>query len=331
MEKLNNSHILVTGAGGFIGSHLVEALAPMCGRLSAMIHYDARPHWSNLEYLNDDILNHIEVIAGDVADPHFVRTHVKGKTHVFHLAALISIPYSYSAPSAYFQTNVQGTVNIAEACLREGVERLVHTSTSECYGTALRTPIDEDHPLQAQSPYSASKIGADKVAESYYCSFDLPVVTVRPFNTYGPRQSARAVIPTIIKQTLTDTPVVQLGSLTPKRDLTFASDTAAGFIAAATSEGVEGEVINLGVGKSITIGQLAQAIFDAAGVEKTIRCDEKRVRPDKSEVFELLCDNAKARERLHWSPQVSLTEGLKTTIEFVRDHPEFHNIDRFAL
>ncbi|MBZ0258827.1 GDP-mannose 4,6-dehydratase, partial [bacterium] len=204
MNDLSQAHVLVTGAGGFIGSHLVEALAPICGRITAMIHYDARPHWSNLEYLDESLLDQIEVVSGDVTDPHFVRNVVKGKTRVFHLAALISIPYSYSAPSAYFQTNVQGTVNIAEACLREGVQRLVHTSTSECYGTALRTPIDEDHPLQAQSPYSASKIGADKVIESYCCSFDLPAVTVRPFNTYGPRQSARAVIPTIIKQALSD-------------------------------------------------------------------------------------------------------------------------------
>lgn len=331
MNDLSQAHVLVTGAGGFIGSHLVEALGPLCGRVTAMIHYDARPHWSNLEYLDESLLDQIEVTAGDVTDPHFVRNVVKGKTRVFHLAALISIPYSYSAPSAYFQTNVQGAVNVAEACLREGVQRLVHTSTSECYGTALRTPIDEDHPLQAQSPYSASKIGADKVIESYCCSFDLPAVTVRPFNTYGPRQSARAVIPAIIKQALSDSPTVKLGSLTPRRDLTYASDTAAGFIAAATAPGVEGETINLGVGKSITIGELAQAIFDAAGVEKEIVSEKKRVRPDKSEVMELLSDNSKAKDLLHWSPQISLRDGLKKSIEFVREHPEFHDVNRFVL
>ena len=331
MNKLNHANVLITGAGGFIGSHLVDAIAPLCGRVTAMIHYDARPHWSNLEYLSDEILDGIEVVAGDIADPHFVRNLVKDKTHVFHLAALISIPYSYSAPSAYFQTNVQGTVNIAEACLREGVQRLVHTSTSECYGTALRTPIDEDHPLQAQSPYAASKIGADKVIESYCCSFDLPAVTVRPFNTYGPRQSARAVVPTIIKQTLSPQPAIQLGALSPRRDLTFASDTAAGFIAAAAEPGVEGETINLGVGKSITIGELAQAVFDAAGIQKDIQCDEKRIRPGKSEVMELVSDNAKAQKKLHWSPRISLQDGLKKSIEFVKAHPEFHDINRFAL
>lgn len=331
MNALKHARILVTGAGGFIGSHLVEALAPLAERVTAMVHYDARPNWSNLEFLPEDVLSDIEVIAGDITDPHFVRNAARRKTHVLHLASLISIPYSYEAPAAYVQTNVIGAVNVAEACRHEGVGRLVHTSTSECYGTALRRPIDEDHPLQAQSPYSASKIGADKVIESYIRSFELPAVILRPFNTYGPRQSTRAVIPTIIKQLLSDAPSVRLGALSPTRDLTFVSDTVAGFIAAAQEPDAPGETINLGVGETISIGDLAQAIFKAAGAEKPIECDEARLRPKDSEVMELISDNSKAQRLMGWTPQVSLEEGLRRTIEFVKSNPGFHHAGRHLL
>ncbi|MBI1387405.1 MAG: NAD-dependent epimerase/dehydratase family protein [bacterium] len=331
MNDLSQAHVLVTGAGGFIGSHLVEALVARAGRVTAMTHYDARPRWSNLEYAPTSVLDAVETVAGDVTDPHFVRTLVKGKTHVFHLAALISIPYSYAAPTAYFQTNVLGTVNVLEACLREEVERAVFTSTSECYGTALRTPIDEEHPLQAQSPYSASKIGADKAVESFVRSFDLPAVTVRPFNTYGPRQSARAVIPTIISQALSDAPSIQLGALSPKRDLTYVSDTAEGFIAAALAPGAVGETINLGVGETISIGELAAMVQELTGTGKPIECDEKRLRPEASEVMHLISDNRKARELTGWAPRVSLRDGLRKTIEFVKQHPDFFDIRRFSI
>ncbi|MFB3788242.1 MAG: GDP-mannose 4,6-dehydratase [bacterium] len=330
-RSLSQSHVLVTGAGGFIASHLVEALVPLCGRVTALIHYDARPHWSNLEFLPREILDAVDVMAGDVTDPHFMRQAIHGQDTVFHLAALIAIPYSYTAPAAYFQTNVLGTLNILEACRHEGVSRMIHTSTSECYGTARTIPISEDHPLQAQSPYSASKISADKAVESYCRSFEFPGVILRPFNTYGPRQSARAIVPTIVSQLLSGAPQVRLGSLTPTRDLTYVSDTVSGFIAAATAEGVEGETINLGVGKTISIGDLARKVSDMAGIHKDIVCEEQRVRPEKSEVMQLLSDNRKARELLRWRPRVELDEGLRNVIEFIREHGDFYKSEHYTV
>ncbi len=328
--ELSNKKVLVTGGGGFIGSHLVETLAPMCGQLTAMIKYNSRNHWGDLESLDSEILQGIEVVAGDVQDPFFVDHIVKDKDVVFHLAALIPIPYSYIAPQSYLRTNVEGTLNVMMACRAHGVSKVVHTSTSETYGSALYTPIDEKHPLQAQSPYAASKIAADKIAESFYLSFDLPVATIRPFNTFGPRQSARAVIPTIISQALTRDRV-QLGSLTPVRDLTFVKDTAQAFVQVACADGSAGRVLNAGNGKGITIGALAQLILELMGSDKPIEADPQRVRPDKSEVVELICQSRALTEISGWKPQHDLEAGLRQTIAYVqrdlaRYKPELYNV-----
>jgi NAD dependent epimerase/dehydratase len=314
--------VLVTGAGGFIGSHLVEALARRGAGVRALVRYNSRNHWGHLELLPPEIKSQIEVVAGDVRDPFFMDRAAVGVHTIFHLAALIAIPYSYVAPQSYVDTNVTGTLNVLQAALRHGAEKIVHTSTSETYGTALYTPIDEAHPLQGQSPYSASKIGADKLAESFQRSFNLPVATIRPFNTYGPRQSARAVIPTIISQALYRDRV-ELGSLTPVRDLTFVGDTVEGFIRVAEVAETVGEVTNIGTGVGVRVGELAERILAlTAGDAKQIVTTEERVRPERSEVFTLICDNTKARERLGWSPRVDLNDGLAAVIEWVREHPD---------
>lgn len=331
MNSLNDKRVLVTGAGGFIGSHLVEALLPLTGEVTALLHYDSRPHWGNLEFLPPNALESLRVISGDVCDPFFTRKATQGMDCVFHLAALISIPYSYQAPTAFFQTNLMGTLSVLEACREAKVMRLVCTSTSECYGTARAERIDENHPLQAQSPYAASKIAADKAIESYVCSFETPAVIMRPFNAYGPRQSARAIIPTIITQALSDAPTIRLGALDPTRDLTYVEDVAQGFIAAASTPGGEGEVFNLGVGQTISIGELAKLILEIAGVEKPIETDRDRIRPQASEVMRLISDNSKARERLGWSPRVSLREGLGRAIEFVRGRLGFYKSGRYTV
>jgi NAD dependent epimerase/dehydratase len=317
--RVEGAKVLVTGAGGFIGSHLVEALARRGARVTAMVHYDARPDLSNLELVSGDVRSSIEVVSGDIQDPYFVASAVRGQEIVFHLAALIAIPFSYVAPASFVATNVNGTLGVLEACRRHGTARLVHTSTSETYGTAQYTPIDEKHPLQGQSPYSASKIAADKLAESYHLSFDLPVATIRPFNTYGPRQSARAVIPTIISQALSS-PTIRLGSLSPTRDLNFVLDTVEGFIAVAESEAAVGQVVNVGSGSAISIGELANVILRLMGVEREIVTDEQRIRPEKSEVLTLLCDPRKAAAVAGWRPRHTLEQGLAATIEFVRQH-----------
>ena len=315
---LTGKRVLVTGGAGFVGSHLVEALlARDCG-VRVLAHYNSVGSWGHLEDLPKEDQDRLDIVLGDISDPYCVDGVVAECDVVFHLAALIAIPYSYRAPMSYVQTNVVGTVHVLEACRRHSVERLVHTSTSETYGTALYTPIDEKHPMQGQSPYSASKIGADKMAEAYYRSFDVPVVTLRPFNTYGPRQSARAVIPTIITQALVSD-VVRLGSLDPVRDLTFVDDTAQGFIAAAQADGAVGKVVSIGAGQGITIGDLAQRIL--AVMNRAERCrletSQDRMRPGKSEVFELLCDNRLARDLLGWVPTVSLNDGLRRTVEYL--------------
>ncbi len=311
---------LVTGAGGFIGSHLTERLLAEGVQVRAMVHYNSRNSTGNLEFLQQKFSEGVEIIAGDVQDPFFVRSAVKGMDTVFHLAALIGIPYSYIAPAHYAHVNVLGTLHVLQACLEENVQRVVHTSTSETYGSARYTPMDEAHPLQGQSPYSASKIGADKIAESYQLAFDLPVVTVRPFNTFGPRQSARAIIPTVVSQALTGQGEIKLGSLDPVRDLTYVVDTARGFIAAARCERAVGRVVNLGSGEGISVGELASRILHLCGSEARVVCDSARVRPSKSEVVELVCNNGLARELLGWEPTVSLDEGLGRVIEFVREH-----------
>ncbi len=320
--RLDQRRVLVTGGTGFIGSYLVQQLLAEGASVRVLSHYRSHPGLHNLEYLSAEERASLEVIRGDVRDPFQVRSCVAGCDVVFHLASLIAIPYSYEAPTSYVRTNVMGTVNVLEACRAEQTPRLVHTSTSECYGSAIYTPIDEDHPLQGQSPYSATKIGADKMVESYYRSFGVNAVTVRPFNTFGPRQSGRAVIPTIIAQLLAGVSTLKLGALSPVRDLTYASDTANGFICAAVAPGVAGETVNLGFGKGISIGDLAQLLMKVTGVEVPIASDEQRVRPDKSEVRELVCNNAKAARLIDWRPQVSLKEGLARTVDFIRAHAD---------
>lgn len=321
---------LVTGAGGFIGSHLCAALAAEGVRVRAMVRYNSRNDWGQLEHLGADVLSSLEVLSGDIRDPFFVASAVEGCDVVFHLAALIAIPYSYSAPQTYVETNITGTLNVLEAARRHGTARVIHTSTSETYGTALYVPIDEAHPLQGQSPYSASKIGADKLAESYFRSFGLPVVTVRPFNTFGPRQSPRAVIPNIIIQALAGEPI-RLGSLDPVRDLTYVADTVAGFVAAASRDGVVGETINLGTGEGISIGDLVPIVLDAVGADLPVELDAERVRPNASEVFRLISDNRKAADLLKWSPRFSVREGIEAMVPWYRENlgrykPSLYNV-----
>ena len=322
--------VLVTGAGGFIGSHLTEALVELGADVTAMIHYNSRNDWGNLEYLPQQTRDALHVVAGNIEDSHFVTQLVKEQQVIFHLAALIAIPFSYIAALSYVRTNVEGTLNVLEAARLYGAERVVHTSTSETYGTAIYTPIDENHPLQGQSPYSASKIGADKLAESYFLSFNLPVVTVRPFNTFGPRQSARAVIPTIITQALTR-PEVRLGALDPVRDLNFVKDTAEGFIKVAQSDRAIGNVINIGSGRGITVGDLANTILAQMGVKKPLVLDNQRLRPEKSEVYTLICDNRKALETCGWAPAYSLEDGLGETIRFISEHVNLYKPSQYVL
>lgn len=323
--SLDGKRVLVTGASGFIGSHLVEALLARGCVVRALVHYNSRGDWGNLEQLDAAQKDRLDIVLGDICDPFLVSRIVSDRDVVFHLAALIAIPYSYIAPHSYVSTNVSGTLNVLEACRTHGTARLVHTSTSETYGTAQYTPIDENHPMQGQSPYSASKIAADKLAESYFRSFDLPVATLRPFNTFGPRQSARAIIPTIISQALGGNDI-KLGSLTPVRDLTFVADTVAAFQAAAECDDAVGRVINAGNGQGITIGDLAAMLLEIMGRDGDCRItiDEARVRPQASEVFELICDNRLAASAMDWKPTVSLREGLARTVEYVEA-----NIDRF--
>jgi NAD dependent epimerase/dehydratase len=299
--KWQDKRILVTGAGGFIGSHLVDELLSRGADVTAFVHYNARNDWGMLEGRYNENTPHLKVIAGDITDSLFVQKAVSGKDFVFHLAALIGIPYSYTAPESYINTNVKGSLNVMQACLDADVERVVHTSTSEVYGTAQYTPIDENHPLCGQSPYSASKIGADKIAESYNCSFGLPV------------------IPTIITQALkSDT--VKLGSLTPIRDLTFVADTVQGFIKIAESKKSIGKTINTGTGRGVSIGELAELILDLVNPQARIVCEQVRVRPKNSEVMQLLCDNRVAKDLAGWQPEFTLERGLSLTIEWMKEH-----------
>jgi NAD dependent epimerase/dehydratase len=312
--------VLVTGGGGFVGSHLCEALVRRGHRVRALVRYNGRGDIGRLANVPEEIRDEIEVIPGDVTDPYAMREVVRGREVVFHLAALIAIPYSYVAPSSFVVTNTLGTLHMLEAARHEGLARFVHVSTSEAYGSAQTVPISEEHPLVAQSPYAASKIGADQVAESFRRTFDVPVVTVRPFNTFGPRQSARAIVPTIITQALAGDSV-RLGALTPTRDLTFVTDTVAGLIAASEARDVVGETINLGSGHEITIGELAERIFSLLaedGVSAQIESDSGRLRPQRSEVERLCADTSKARRLLAWNPAVSLDAGLVATIAAIR-------------
>jgi NAD dependent epimerase/dehydratase len=320
--------VLVTGAGGFIGSHLTESLLKLGADVRAFVHYNALGGWG---WLNQSLEREgVNIVAGDICDRDSVNNAIKGRDIVFHLAALIAIPYSYQSPASYVRTNIEGTLNILQSARFHGLERVVHTSTSEVYGTARYAPIDEKHPLQGQSPYSASKIGADKIAEAFYLSFETPVVTVRPFNTFGPRQSARAVIPTIISQ-LNKGDVVQLGSLHPTRDLNFVENTVDGFIACAESSIAIGRTFNLGSGREISIGELASLIAKLMEKPIQIRGDQKRLRPSGSEVERLVADNTLVRELTGWSPQIDLEEGLQRTIAWIRDNPSFYRPDMYSI
>jgi NAD dependent epimerase/dehydratase len=330
--ELSGKHILVTGGGGFIGSHVVERLLAEGGIVRAMVRYSSNGSLGHLEAIAKCQHTNLEIVASDIRDSFAVGRLVEGCQVVLHLAALIGIPYSYRASEAYVATNICGTLNILEACRAHGVERLVHTSTSETYGTARFTPIDEQHPLQAQSPYAATKIAADKLVESYHRSFALPASTLRPFNTFGPRQSARAVIPTIIAQALLGDEV-RLGRVTPVRDLTFVEDTAAAFVALARCDEAVGKVVNVGTGRGMSIGELADRILYRMGREKVCRVvvDHERVRPEDSEVFELVCDNRLARDLIGWMPRVALDDALDRTIAYVEAHLTDFGSARYTL
>ena len=323
--------ILVTGAGGFIGSHITELLLQEGYHVRALARYNGRGDIGHLRHIPKNLRVRLEVQLGDVTDPFLMANLVAGCDIVLHLAALIGIPYSYIAPASYLATNAGGTLNVLEACRQAKTPRIVITSTSEVYGTAIYTPIDEQHPLQGQSPYSASKIAADKLAESYYRSFDLPIVILRPFNTYGPRQSARAIIPTVLTQAFKGAKKIELGNLTPQRDLTFVADTARAFVLAATAEGIEGETIHFGQGTAISIGELAELCLEAAGRTATIVSVDTRLRPAKSEVGLLLSDSSKAKKLLGWSPQIALVDGLRATAEYVYAHLEYYHSEGYVI
>jgi NAD dependent epimerase/dehydratase len=330
-QEYRDLRVLVTGAGGFIGSHLVEALVGTGAHVKALVRYTSRGSWGHLEQLAPKLRDSVEVVLGDVRDAQFIRHHVRGCDVVFHLAALIGIPYSYEASESYVDTNVRGTLNVLQAARDAAGPRVVITSTSEVYGTAVYTPMDEKHPLQAQSPYSASKIAADKLAESYHLSFGLPVVTVRPFNAYGPRQSARAVIPTIVSQVLAGGDTLRLGSLDPVRDLTYVGDTVQGFLRAGVAEKAVGQVINLGTGQGISIGELAQMVMQIAELKMAIIADADRVRPPASEVRLLIAKTERARDLLGWEPEVPLAEGLKRVVDYISANMAAYRVGTYAV
>ncbi|MCI8358444.1 MAG: SDR family NAD(P)-dependent oxidoreductase [Lachnospiraceae bacterium] len=323
--------VLVTGSDGFIGSHLTEELVKKGYQVKAFVYYNSFNNWGWLDILPKEIMRHVEIFQGDIRDPNGVEEAVKDVEAVFHLAALIAIPFSYHSPDTYVDTNIKGTLNILQAARKQGTEKVLITSTSEVYGTAQYVPIDEKHPFQGQSPYSATKIGADRLAESFYRSFQLPVTIVRPFNTYGPRQSARAVIPTIIMQLLAGRTEINLGSLAPTRDFNYVKDTVNGFIEIYKSDKTVGEEINIASQKEISIGQLAQELIRQINPGARIICDEKRLRPEKSEVNRLLGCNEKILKLTDWKPQYSLEDGLKETIAFLKGNLDKYKVDIYNL
>jgi NAD dependent epimerase/dehydratase len=326
----NDKTVLVTGAGGFIGSHLVEQLLEQGASVRAFVRYNSRGDIGLLRMLPQAVRARLEIVSGDLRDGQAIQDAVAGCEYVFHLGALISIPYSYLHTYEVAETNFMGTLNVLTACRRSGVTRLLHTSTSEVYGTARYTPMDETHPLQGQSPYSASKIGADKLAESFYCAYGLPVVTVRPFNTYGPRQSARAVIPALITQALTcDT--IRVGNTETSRDFTYVRDTVNGFLCAARAEQVDGRTFNLGTGSEVRIGVLINTILTMTGNTARVVVDEQRLRPRDSEVYRLLSDNGLARKTLDWRPRMDLEHGLKETIIWIQKHLDLYRIGSYEF
>lgn len=323
--------VLVTGADGFIGSHLTEELIKKGYEVRAFVYYNSFNTWGWLDTLPKQLTDKIEIFQGDIRDPNGVKEAMRGVDAVFHLAALIAIPFSYHSPDTYVDTNIKGTLNVLQAARDLGTKRVLVTSTSEVYGTAQYVPIDEKHPYQGQSPYSATKIGADRLAESFYRSFDLPVTIVRPFNTYGPRQSARAVIPTIITQLLAGKEEIKLGSLTPTRDFNYVKDTANGFISIYESNKTIGQEINIATQQEISIGQLAQELIKQINPNARIICDEQRLRPDKSEVNRLLGSNKKIIQLTNWKPLYTFEEGLTETIEFLRTNIDKYKVDIYNL
>jgi dTDP-glucose 4,6-dehydratase len=323
---MKNKTVLITGAGGFIGSHLTEAVVKKAARVKAMVHYNSRNDYGLIHELDQEVRQDLEIISSDIQDPAAVMTAMKGVDIVFHLAALIGIPYSYHAPNSYVDTNIKGTVNVMNAARELGTEKIVHTSTSEVYGTALYTPINEKHPLQGQSPYSASKIAADKLAESYFLSFDLPVTTIRPFNAFGPRQSLRAVIPTIITQALT-TKVIKLGNTDTIRDFNFVKDTVSGYLKIAESQHTSGLVINIGSGHGVTINQVIETVGKILDIDLQIEIDQKRYRPEKSEVYKLISDSTLAADVIGWKPDYTFEEGIMETIQWYKNNIQKFQID----
>jgi NAD dependent epimerase/dehydratase len=330
MTTLEGKSVVVTGAGGFIGGHLVERLVRDGARVRALCRYNSRNERGTLDWLEPNVLAEVEVVLGELRDVESVAAAIKGSEVVLHLGAQIAIPYSYVNPRDFLEVNVLGTLNVAQAALRHGVQRIVHTSTSEVYGTAQSVPITETHPLEPQSPYAASKVAADKLMDSYHRSFDLPVCVLRPFNTYGPRQSARAIIPTIISQALAGS-TLRLGSLHPRRDLTYVEDTAAAFVAAATSEGAVGRTIQLGTNHDVSVGDLVDMVAEVLGRELTVETDPARVRPDKSEVERLISGPQLARELLGWEPTVDLREGLARTIDWIERNVHRYRVDHYVI
>ena len=321
--KVKNKKVLVTGAGGFVGSHLVEGLVKSGARVRAFLHYNSRNDWGMLEDVNKRILREVEVVASDLRDADAVRRTVKGQQVVFHLVALIGIPYSYVNPRDVVDTNVGGTLNVLTAARDFNVQKIVHTSTSEVYGTAQYVPMDEDHPVNPQSPYAASKLAADLLALSFHQSYDLPVAVIRPFNIYGPRQSARAVIPSIITQALVKR-AVNLGSVSPTRDLTFVTDSASGFIAFAECERTVGEVVNLGSGREVSVSQLIEIVSACLNKKIKVVKEKKRIRPEKSEVERLFSDSRKAKTLFGWDPKIDFEKGIKKTVSWME-----RNIDKY--
>jgi NAD dependent epimerase/dehydratase len=317
--NLRGKKVLVTGADGFIGSHLVEALIAQGCDVRAFVFYNSFNSWGWLDTLAPELLRNLDVFAGDVRDPNGVAEAMKGCEVVFHLAALIAIPFSYHSPDSYVDTNIKGTLNILQTARAQGVQRVLVTSTSEVYGTAQYAPIDEKHPFQGQSPYSATKIGADRLAESFYRSFETPVVIVRPFNTFGPRQSARAVIPTVITQLLSGQSEIRLGSLTPTRDFNFVKDTAQGFIALAQADAAVGKEINIASGEEYSIGDIANFLINEINPSAQIRCDDQRLRPEASEVFRLIGDNRLIKSLTDWQAAHGFYQGLRATVTWFRE------------
>ena len=328
---LKGKKVLVTGSEGFIGSHLTERLVEMGADVTALVQYNSFNNWGWIDTFNEEIKKSIKVVTGDVREYDGMKKIIKGQEVVFHLAALIAIPYSYLSPMAYVRTNVEGTTNVLEACREYNVQKIIHTSTSETYGTALYVPIDEKHPMQGQSPYSASKIGADKIAESFHKSFDMPIATIRPFNTYGPRQSARAVIPTIISQILSGKTEIKLGSTTPTRDFNYVKDTTEAFIKIAQSDKTIGEVINASTNHEISIGDLVNKIVKLSGKNVNIICDEERLRPENSEVNRLWGDNQKIKKLTDWQQKYSLDDGLFETIKWIEKNMNYFKADIYNV